>query len=226
MFGGKAQEMMGTPTPGVHIMKFGLVATLIAPVLLLNSLVCFAQNSQPDDKLLTGKAQHEYAAKKLAEAERDFRELTLRHPSSVYMQIYLGQTLFEQQKFAESLRPFAKALDLERSGNKLTSDQHRILVDELVMAYGMSGDLKKARALLDDAIQQDPEYPLNYYNLACAFAEEGDKSRALANLSLAFEHKDNVLKGEKMPDPRADSSFQKYVRDDDFIVLMKKLGYQ
>jgi hypothetical protein len=48
----------------------------------------------------------------------------------------------------------------------------------------------------------------------------------LANLSLAFQHKHNILKGETMPDPRTDSSFQKYVRDDDFIALMKKLGYQ
>jgi len=122
--------------------------------------------------------------------------------------------------------PYEKARALETNGSKLSSDQHRILVDQLVMAYGVSGDLKKARALLDGAIQQDPEYPLNYYNLACAVAEEGDKNKALANLSLAFQHKDNVLKGEKMPDPRTDSSFQKYVRDDDFMVLMKKLGYQ
>lgn len=185
----------------------------------------FAQSSAANDKLAE-QAQREYGAKKFAEAERDFQELTVRHPLNIYMQIYLGQTLFEQQKFAESLRPFEKALELERDGNRLTSGQHRILVDQLVMAYGMSGDLKKARALLGGAIQQDPEYPLNYYNLACAFAEEGDKGKALANLSLAFQHKNNVLKGEKMPDPRTDSSFQKYLRDDDFIELMKKVGYQ
>ncbi len=28
-----------------------------------------------------------------------------------------------------------------------------------------------------------------------------------------------------MPDPRADSSFQKYVRDSDFVSLMKRLGF-
>ena len=100
-------------------------------------------------------------------------------------------------------------------GNKLTSDQHRVLIDQLGMAYGLSGDLEMARAPLESAIQKTPEYPLNYYNLACAFAEEDDENKALANLSLAFQHKDNVLKGEKMPDPRTDSSFEKYVRDDD-----------
>jgi hypothetical protein len=48
----------------------------------------------------------------------------------------------------------------------------------------------------------------------------------LANLDLAFQRKGNVLKGEQMPDPRADSSFQKYVHDPEFVNLMKKLGYQ
>jgi Tfp pilus assembly protein PilF len=32
------------------------------------------------------------------------------------------------------------------------------LIDQLVMAYGINGDLKKARALLDVAIQRDPDY--------------------------------------------------------------------
>jgi hypothetical protein len=48
----------------------------------------------------------------------------------------------------------------------------------------------------------------------------------LANLQLAFDRRANVLKGEQMPDPRADSSFEKYVRDADFVTLMKKLGYK
>jgi hypothetical protein len=60
--------------------------------------------------------------------------------------------------------------------------------------------------------------------LACAYAEEGDKAKALANLQLAFDRKGNIVKGEEMPDPRADSSFQKYVRDSDFVGLMKKVG--
>ena len=94
-------------------------------------------------------------------------------------------------------------------------------VDQLVMSYGMGGQIKKAHELLDSAVRQDPDYTLNYYNLACAFAEDGDKSKVLANLDLAFRWKANVLKGEQMPDPRSDSSFQKYVRDPDFVSLMK-----
>ena len=94
------------------------------------------------------------------------------------------------------------------------------------MAYGISGQVNKAHELLDDAIPQDTEYPLNYYNLACVFAEDGNKGKMLANIELAFQHKDHVLKGERMPDPRSDSSFQKYVQDDDFVKLMKALGFK
>jgi predicted Zn-dependent protease len=138
-----------------------------------------AQGHESDEKLIE-QAQHEYAAGKFAEAERDLREITKRDPSNIYAQVYLGQALFRQEKYAEAVVPYEKARALETNGSKLSSDQHRIIVDQLAMAYGISGDLKKARALLDGAIQQDPEYPLNYYNLACAFAEEGDKNKALS----------------------------------------------
>jgi tetratricopeptide (TPR) repeat protein len=107
----------------------------------------------------------------------------------------------------------------------LNSEQHHILIDQLVTAYGISGNLQEVHTLLDEAIRQDPDYPLNYYNLACAYASEGDKPKMLANLSLAFQHKDHVLKGEEMPDPRTDDSFQNYIHDPDFVKLMKQLGY-
>ncbi len=202
-------------------LRLMLAASLFFP----HSSACLPQVPQSNEKL-ADQARREYAAGKFADAESDFRELIKHDPSNVEGQVYLGQTLFRQEKYGECILPYEKARELERYGSKLTSDQHRILVDQLAMAYGISGELQKARGLLEDAISKDPEYPLNYYNLACAFADEGDKSKALANLSLAFRHKGNVLRGEKMPDPRTDSSFQKYRRDDDFIKLMKKFGYQ
>jgi tetratricopeptide (TPR) repeat protein len=209
---------------GHTIMKtrlFHLVAVLFG----LFVAPCLAQVTEPSEKL-PEQARHEYAAGKFADAERDYRKLTKRDPSNIEDQVYLGQALFRQEKYAESVHPYEKALELERSGSKLTSDQHRILVDQLAMAYGISGDLKKSRALLESAIRDDPEYPPNYYNLACVYAEDGNKGEVLTNLSRAFQHKEHILKGEQMPDPRTDSSFQKYVRDEDFIKLMAKLGYK
>ena len=78
--------------------------------------------------------------------------------------------------------------------------------------------------MLEDAVRQDPEYPLNYYNLACAFAEAGDRDQVLANLALALQHKANMLKGEQLPDPRSDPSFQKYVQDPEFVKLARGFG--
>lgn len=183
-----------------------------------------AQGSQSQDEL-SQRARQEFQDAKYTDAERDFREITRRVPSNLYAQFFLGESLFKQQKFADAVLPFEKALQLESGGEWLTSDQHRILVDQLVIAYGISGNLKKVHTVLDDAIRQDPDYPLNYYNLACAFAEEGEKAKMLTNLSIAFQHKDHVLKGEQMPDPRSDDSFLKYVHDVEFIKLMKQIGY-
>lgn len=197
----------------------------IAVFFLITAVASFARVPQSDYKLIE-KARQEYTAGKFADAERDFREVTKRDPSNIEGQVFLGQALFMEGKYAESVLPYEKARELEKKGTKLTSDQHRILVDQLTMAYGISGKLTKSRALLESAIRHDPQYPLNYYNLACVNAEEGNKSEVLTNLSLAFQHKEHILKGEQMPDPRADPSFQKYLRDEDFIRLMSKLGYK
>jgi tetratricopeptide (TPR) repeat protein len=75
------------------------------------------------------------------------------------------------------------------------------------MAYGMSGDIAKSRALFEAAIVEDPDYPLYYYNLACADAEEKKLSDAQAHLQQAFARKANVIPGETMPDPTKDDSF-------------------
>ncbi len=180
--------------------------TAIGICVLSMAAICSGQSSDRQDSV-ADRALQEYKSGQYAAAERDCREIIKQNPSNILAQIYLGQSLYMQKKYAQSV------------------DQHRILVDQLVIAYGISGNLKKAHSLLDDAIRQDPDYPLNYYNLACAFAEEGDKAKMLANLSMAFQRKDHVLKGEQMPDPRTDDSFQKYVHDDDFVKLMKRLGY-
>jgi tetratricopeptide (TPR) repeat protein len=175
---------------------------------------------------LTERAWREFSAHDYAAAERDFRELTKMDPSSLVACAYLGHALFRQEKYVEAIAPYEKAYELEKSENKLSETDHHVLVDQLVMAYGLAGQLKKAYKLLDAAIKQYPEYPMNFYNLACAYAEDNEKSKMLANLSLAFQHKGHVLKEEQIPDPRVDSSFQKYLTDPDFVVLMNKLGYK
>lgn len=165
-----------------------------------------------------------YKSGKWPEAEKSFAGIVHDHPDDIAAQMYLGQTLFREEKFAAAIVPYEKVRVLEKSGTKLTLTQHRILGDQLAMAYGISGRTADSKALLQESVRTDPSYPLNYYNLACVSADEDDKSGVLKNLSLAFQHKDQVLPGERMPDPASDPSFKKYAQDADFKALLARLG--
>jgi tetratricopeptide (TPR) repeat protein len=99
----------------------------------------------------------------------------------------------------------------------------RVATDQAVMAYGMSGDLTKARALAKRAIEADPNYPLNYYNLSCADAEEGNAAEAKIHLEQAFERRGNTLPGESLPDPTRDDSILKLKSDKAFWSFVESL---
>jgi len=99
----------------------------------------------------------------------------------------------------------------------------RIATDQLVMSLGMSGDLKDSRGVAEKAIAADPDYPLNYYNLACADAEEGNATDAKTHLQQAFDRRANVLKGESMPDPAKDDSILKLRKNKAFWAFVLAL---
>lgn len=100
----------------------------------------------------------------------------------------------------------------------------RVATDQLVMALGMSGDIKGGRAVAEKAISADPDYPINYYNLACADAENGNASDAKLHLQQAFDRRTNVLSGEQMPDPTKDDSILKLRKNKDFWAFVVGLA--
>ena len=91
------------------------------------------------------------------------------------------------------------------------------------MAYGMSGDITKAPSVFESAMAEDPDYPLNYYNLACADAEENNLTDAQTDLQQAFARKANVISGEAMPDPTKDDSFLPYRDNKEFWAFLQSL---
>jgi len=99
----------------------------------------------------------------------------------------------------------------------------RVTIDQLVMALGMSGDMKDSRAVAENAIAADPDYPINYYNLACADAEQGNATAAKTHLQQAFDRRANVLKGESMPDPAKEDSILKLKKDSAFWAFVLAL---
>jgi tetratricopeptide (TPR) repeat protein len=135
-----------------------------------------------------------------------------------------GQVLYNTKMYKAAGPVFETALGkLKESHEADQATMKRVLTDQAGMAYGMSGDIQKARSIFQKALAEDPEYPLYYYNLACADAEEKDLAGAQKHLREAFDRKANVVPGEKMPDPTTDDSFLPYRDDKAFWSFLESL---
>jgi tetratricopeptide (TPR) repeat protein len=134
-----------------------------------------------------------------------------------------GNAHFERNDYQRAALQFEKALAQDKPASPLGRDAWKQLVVRLGMSYGIAGDLEKAKKVLQSGIAREPEYPLFYYNLACAFAEQGNRQQALDNLRLAYKHKDHALAEQRVPDPKGDSSFERFRNDRKFWEELDKV---
>jgi tetratricopeptide (TPR) repeat protein len=134
-----------------------------------------------------------------------------------------GNRYFLQQDFTASIAPYQKALDAEKQSHSLSKNSLRILIDNLGMAYGISGDLNRAEETLNYGVSQDRTYPMFYYNLACVSAGRNDMNKTMEFLRKAFSYKANVIPSESMPDPQNDDSFKPFMADQRFREFLKSL---
>ena len=100
----------------------------------------------------------------------------------------------------------------------------RVVTDQLAMSLGLSGDLSGSREVNEAAIKKDPDYPLYYYNLACADAEAGNVRAAQEHLQQAYDRRTHTIPGEPFPNPTADDSLQKLRGDTAFWGLVQRIG--
>jgi hypothetical protein len=134
----------------------------------------------------------------------------------------LGSIFYNVTKSFESAAVYyQRALDTLPSDSPLKL--RRVITDQLAMSYGISGQIKQSRAVNEDAIRTDPDYPLYYYNLACADAEQGDAANARIHLQQAFDRKANTIPGEKLPDPTQDDSILKLKKNKEFWTFVQNL---
>ena len=74
-----------------------------------------------------------------------------------------GQILYNARMYKAAGPVFETALGrLKESHEVDQTTMERVVTDQAGMAYGMSGDLQKARSIFEKAIAEDPEYPLYY----------------------------------------------------------------
>jgi tetratricopeptide (TPR) repeat protein len=128
-----------------------------------------------------------------------------------------------RRELKKSIPSYEKALALEKEHPALEKKLWYVLIDNLGMAYGITGNLPSAKETFEYGISKDPEYPLFYYNMACTYAEMNNLELAMDFLKKAFDRKANVIPGEKMPDPRTDDSFKRYMKNKDFRKLADAL---
>jgi hypothetical protein len=134
-----------------------------------------------------------------------------------------GSRFFISNDFQGAIGPYQRALDLEKEQPQLERNMWLVLVDNLGMAYGISGDLKHAQEIFDYGLSKEPKYPMFYYNLACVSAGRNDMDTAIDYLQKAFALKTNVISGETMPDPRKDDSFQSFMSHERFRKFVESL---
>jgi tetratricopeptide (TPR) repeat protein len=134
----------------------------------------------------------------------------------------LGTIFYSVTKSYESAALYyQRALDILPANAPVSI--RRVLIDQLSMSYGISGQVKQSRAINEDAIKTDSDYPLYYYNLACADAEQHNATDAKIHLQQAFDRKANTLPGEHLPDPTRDDSILKLKKNKEFWSFVETL---
>jgi hypothetical protein len=134
-----------------------------------------------------------------------------------------GSQAYMRGDFSAAIPPYQQAFDLEKRQRTLDQTMTRVLIDNLGMAYGLTGNLAKASELFDYGVSIDPNYPMFYYNIACAYGEKNDMENAIVYLQKAFANKAHVIPGENMPDPRMDDSFTRFMKNDRFVKTVASL---
>jgi tetratricopeptide (TPR) repeat protein len=134
-----------------------------------------------------------------------------------------AQILYQHHMYGPAAPVYEKALANLNEDPGSTKTMKRVITDQAGMSYGMSGNIAKARAIFEKAVATDPDYPLYYYNLACADAEEKKLAGAKKHLQDAFDRKANIIPGESMPDPTQDDSFLPYRNNKEFWTFVEGL---
>ena len=131
---------------------------------------------------------------------------------------------YNEGNYPDAIKYYYNLIQEELKNEKFSIPIHllRISVDNAGMALGVSGNLELAKETFELGLFIDPEYPLFYYNLACTHAEMGDLENTIINLELCLKHEKNLIPGESLPNPRSDESFQRFLENERFQMVLNQ----
>jgi len=134
-----------------------------------------------------------------------------------------GSAPYLQGQFSQAIPHYEHAIALERAHSTLDKAVWRLLVYNLGVAYGMTGNPARAKTTLDYGLSQDPANSLFHYHLARTYAGMDDREKAMQSLHAAFRNDRHQEAGDHIPDPRQDVSFRRFMLDPIFRDLAEAL---
>ena len=140
--------------------------------------------------------------------------------------VMYAQVLFLHQDYRSAAPMFEKGLAMVPANGapfQSATFARRVMRDQAGISYGILGVLAKSRSIFEKGIADDPDYPLNYHNLACADAGEKKLSEAKLHLQQAFDRRANMNPGETMPVPTEDDSFLPHKGNREFWTFLQGL---
>ncbi|HLH09899.1 MAG TPA: tetratricopeptide repeat protein [Terriglobales bacterium] len=194
-----------------------LVLLLLAPVLL------HADRKKAVEKF--NDAQKQLSRKNLPKAEKLLQESIQLDSSFIAPHQLLGDIQYGTRRYNAAADEYTTALKLNDTEQVLKPEQLHVITNNLGVAIALAGNMEKAKQTFEDAIRQDPDYPIYHYNLACTYAELGELDPAMRELQLAWKLRNNLGEGEQFPDPRKDSSFKNYLNDPKFQETVQNMVF-
>ena len=127
-----------------------------------------------------------------------------------------GSAPYLRGEYSQAISHYEQALALEQISPRLDKSLWGLLIGNLGTAYGLTGDLLRAKTVFEYGLSRDPADPVIHYDLARIYAAMDDRARAMPSLHNAFHHALHRKTGQPLPDPRRDPVFARCMWDPEF----------
>ena len=225
----KTYEHNGVPVAGYKV-TFGIMGAFIGPgTLALAGPRTLQAYFVKDGVLVTVSLTTrdiEEAEEKLFHSLLDSaRFVDTSAPSSSFDYYHLGRVLYLSEDYHKATAPLTMAVALEHRERRLDTASWRDLVAKLIDSLSRSGEVKKAKELMDYAVARDPSYPLFEMALAIYHAHYGDLDKTIEHLDKAFLNRQNAMFAP-LADPLEHPAFERFRKDERFKKAVKEMKKQ